>query len=262
VTEVRCGDGGDGPIEAGPAPAVTLVNEAARRRVFVIEDVQWVDDALQPVHLFDLQEFRDLFSAEQLAADVELHVGEQCILFSDIVGSTRFYESHGDSRAFAAVKRHFRAIYEEVGRHRGVVVKTIGDAAMAAFADPADAVRAALGVQRRFGAGGEHEGLRVRISLNQGPCIAVNLNSGIDYFGRTVNLAAKLQAWASAGQIVFPAALRDDPRLAALLDAEQPSLEELAATLPSATEPIAICRWDTDGIAAQQAGAPPSAAFY
>ncbi|WP_437485520.1 hypothetical protein WME75_01080 [Sorangium sp. So ce1014] len=55
-------------------------------------------------------------------------------------------------------------------------------------------------------------GLRLRLSLNRGSCLAVNLNKGSDYFGRTVNLAAKLRGFAGAGQIPFPASFRDDPR--------------------------------------------------
>jgi class 3 adenylate cyclase len=243
---VTIGEDWDESIEAGPAPTVTLVNTSDQRRVFVIEDVRWVDDALRPVHLFNLQEFRDLFSAERLAADVQIQIGEQAILFSDIVGSTRFYERHGDTAAFAAVKQHFRQVYDEVRRHRGVVVKTIGDAAMAAFIEPSDALRAALGLQRRFRAGGEHDGFRLRISLNFGSCVAVNLNSGIDYFGRTVNLAAKLQSCVSSGQIAFPAAMRNDARVEELVEALKPHFEEILLELPSLGEPISVCRLDTD----------------
>lgn len=78
-----------------------------------------------------------------------------------------------------------------------------------------------------------------------GACIAVNLSHGIDYFGSTVNLAAKLQACVSSGQIAFPAALRGDARVRAALDEEQASLEEIELTLPSVGEPILVCRWDT-----------------
>lgn len=214
----------------------------------MIEDLQWTDDALRPAHLFNLPEFRDIFAAEHLAPDVQLHVGEQTILFSDMVGSTRFYLRHGDAVAFGAVQRHFREVFDEIEGDRGVVVKTMGDAVMAAFFDPADAIRAARGLQRRFpGEATESsaEGIRLRVSLSAGACIAVNLSHGIDYFGRTVNLAAKLQACVTSGQIAFPAALREDPRFEAALTQQRASLEEIELTLPSGGEPILVCRWDT-----------------
>lgn len=242
ASAVTLGDDGDERLEAGPATTMTFINTSERRRVFVIEDVRWVDDALRPVHLFNLQEFRDLFSAERLGADVQLQVGKQAILFSDIIGSTWFYERHGDAAAFAAVKRHFRAVYDEVQRNRGVIVKTIGDAAMAAFVEPSHALRAALGLQRRFREGEEHDGLRLRISLNYGSCIAVNLNSGIDYFGKTVNVAAKLQRCVSSGQIAFPASLRDDAHVDKLVAELGLHLEEILLDLPSIGEPISVCR--------------------
>ncbi|WP_437813912.1 DUF5939 domain-containing protein [Sorangium sp. So ce1078] len=229
----------------GPSPAVTLVNEGQERRTFVIEDVRWADDALRPAALFDLQEFRDLFAFEYLAGDVQIQVGEQTILFSDIVGSTRFYERRGDARAFAAVKRHFHEVHAAVRSSRGVVVKTMGDAVMAAFRDPGDALQAAFALQERFHPDRSDLGLRLRISLNRGSCLAVNLNKGIDYFGRTVNLAAKLQGFAGAGQILFPASFRDDPRARQALEAQNIPVQELTLDLPFLDEPLDVCRLDT-----------------
>jgi class 3 adenylate cyclase len=245
-----------GPAQVAPSPEVTITNASHRQHAFIIEDVQWVDDAVRPAQLFNLQAFRDLFATEYLAADVQLSVGEQAILFSDIVGSTGFYETHGDAKAFAEVKRHFHEVYEEVKRHRGAVVKTIGDAAMAAFHDPLDALQAAAGLHRRFGAG-KGSGLRIRITINVGSCIAVNLNSNIDYFGQAVNVAAKLQACVKAGQIVFPARLRADPRIEALLAAEQAHIEYIAFEMPSIARPIDVCRWDLS-MASPDGGVPSS----
>jgi class 3 adenylate cyclase len=180
---------------------------------FVIEEEAWAADALLPVHLFNMQDFRDLFSEEYLAAGVRLHVGEQTILFSDIVGSTRLYAQAGDPAAFIEVKKHFAQIYERVAAHSGVVVKTIGDAVMAAFSDPTSAIAAAADIHLRFpGPGrGAPSSIQLRISIHTGPCIAVNLNSGIDYFGGTVNTAAKLQRCAGAGETALSEAVHRAP---------------------------------------------------
>jgi len=208
-------------IEVGPDPVFALRAPAGGDEVFVIEEEAWDGDALLPVHLFNMQEFRDLFSEESLAAGVKLHVGEQTILFSDIVGSTRLYAESGDPAAFAEVKKHFAVIYGQVAAHGGVVVKTIGDAVMAAFSDPVQAIEAAHAIHVRFPGpgGGAPTAVRLRISIHTGPCIAVNLNSGIDYFGGTVNTAAKLQRCAGAGESALSEAVQRAPGVAEALRA-------------------------------------------
>jgi class 3 adenylate cyclase len=203
--------------EVGPEP-VFVLRAPTGEETFVVEEEQWDDDALLPVHLFNMQDFRDLFSEEYLAAGVRLYVGEQTILFSDIVGSTRLYAETGDPGAFIEVKRHFAKIYERVAAHSGVVVKTIGDAVMAAFSDPKNAIAAAHDIHLGFpGASGAGSSVRLRISIHTGPCIAVNLNSGIDYFGGTVNTAAKLQRCAGAGEAALSEAVQRAPGVAEAL---------------------------------------------
>jgi len=231
-------------------PAVELVNDTTEMQAFLIEDVTWADEALRPVDLFNLQEFRDLFSDEYVASDVQLSVGEQTILFTDIVGSTRFYATRGDPEAFMQVKRHFTEVFEVVRRHHGAVVKTIGDAAMAAFSSPVDALRAARDIHACFPAGREDTPVRVRASINTGPCIAVRLNSNIDYFGNTVNTAAKLQGCVGAGQIAFSEATRRAAGVDQLLADEGVVPELVELDLAALGGKIAVHRWDTNPAAA------------
>jgi class 3 adenylate cyclase len=221
---VRWGpEGAPDASEVGPAPVFELSAGASGQR-FVVEEPAWDGEALQPVHLFNLQEFRDLFTEQYLGAGVQLNVGEQTVLFTDIVGSTRLYAEVGDPTAFVAVKGHFAEIYQVVRAQGGAVVKTIGDAVMAAFSDPTAAVKAAGEIHRRFpaapaGQNGAGHGLRLRVSINTGPCIAVNLNSGIDYFGGTVNAAAKLQRCANAGEVALADSVLRAPGVTACLAA-------------------------------------------
>lgn len=155
----------------------------------------------------------------------------------------RFYRERGDPEAFVQVKRHFAAIFDEVARHRGAVVKTIGDAVMAAFVDGTDAIRAAAAIQRRFPPG---HTLRLRASIHLGPCIAVNLNSGIDYFGSTVNLSAKLQACAEAGEVAFSKRLYEAPGVAEALAALNARIEPAELAIAALDEPMRLCRWVVD----------------
>jgi len=188
-------------VTVAPKLAIKLDNPEKTARCFVLEELRWHSDALKPGAIFALPEFRDLFSEEYLAVDVKLDLGQQTIVFTDIVGSTRFYEMCGDARAFKDVRAHFKEIDDIVRQTGGIVVKTIGDAVMSAFTTPHSAVDAAVAIQNRFPPQESADAIRVRVSAHTGPVIAVSLNTGIDYFGNTVNFAAKLQARAGAGQI-------------------------------------------------------------
>ena len=84
--------------------------------------------------------------------------------------------------------------------HDGAVVKTIGDAVMASFGDPADAVKAALAMQARDRC--DHE-LVLKLGIHVGPSVVVTLNDRLDYFGSTVNMAARLQGQSQGGDIVL-----------------------------------------------------------
>jgi class 3 adenylate cyclase len=226
-----------------PNPTLELHNDGAEPRDFVVERAQWSDEAVRPGDLLSLREFRDIFSEDFLAHDVQLAVGMQTLLFTDIVGSTRFYATRGDAQAFIQVRKHFAEIFEEVAAHEGVVVKTIGDAVMAAFVDAAAGVRAAHAIQQHFPAQREDLDIRIRISLNRGSCIAVRFNADIDYFGNAVNLAAKLQGSAEAGQIAISKSVAEAPGVATALADLEVELERLTVDLPAIGGEVAVLRW-------------------
>lgn len=230
-------------LTAHPTATIELVNDASEPRTFTIEETSWRDHALRAGQLLSLQEFRDLFSDDYIRSDVRLGVGEQTLLFTDVVGSTAFYASRGDPAAFVEIKKHFDEVFAIVGEHRGAVVKTIGDAVMATFVDPVDAVRASHAIHRTFHPARDDTPIRLRISLNTGPCIAVRLNANADFFGGTVNVAAKLQALAEGYQIAMSDATYHAPGVRQLLDelgAELEILEYRSSALP---EPIGVRRW-------------------
>jgi class 3 adenylate cyclase len=181
------------------------VPSASERTTFTIAEAAWHDHALRAAQLLGFQDFRDLFSEEYIGADVRLGVGEQTLLFTDVVGSTAFCAERGDPAAFIEIKRHFDEVFAIVRAHRGAVVKTIGDAVM-------DAVKASKEIHHAFHPSRADTPIRVRISLNTGPCIAVRLNANADFFGGTVYVAAKLQALAEGYQIAMSEATYRSPR--------------------------------------------------
>jgi class 3 adenylate cyclase len=230
-------------IPASPGATIELVNDGSAPGTFTIQQARWNDHALRAGHLLSFQDFRDLFSEDYIGADVRLGVGEQTLLFTDVVGSTAFYASRGDPAAFIEIKKHFDEVFAIVGANRGAVVKTIGDAVMASFVDPVDAVRTSRQIHDAFHPGRTDTPIRLRVSLNTGPCIAVRLNANADFFGGTVNVAAKLQALAEGYQIAMSDATYRSPGVAAYLAEQGAELEPLSYTSKALPEPVGVRRW-------------------
>lgn len=208
--------------------SVTLHNRTLRPLTLVLEQRPWVRDALTADRVTAMQAFRDLFSDQVLRPGDEVEVTRICLLFSDLQGSTALYGAIGDARAYHLVREHFAFLAAIVRENNGAVVKTIGDAIMAAFADPADAVRAALAIQdkvERFNAARSGEGIVIKVGIHEGPSIAVTLNGRLDYFGSTVNMAARLQGRSRGGDVVLSRNLAEDPAVVPLLTALNPQVE-------------------------------------
>jgi class 3 adenylate cyclase len=158
--------------------------------------------------LVTTQAFRDLFRAESIPSQGGLGLKSLTVLFTDLKGSTELYSRMGDMRAYGLVGEHFGLLRDVVAMHSGAVVKTIGDAVMASFATPAPALEAAMMMNREIAKAGE---LELKIGLHAGPCIAVDLNERLDYFGQTVNIAARVQGIADSREIVCTDPVRDAP---------------------------------------------------
>jgi class 3 adenylate cyclase len=113
---------------------------------------------------------------------------------------------------------HFDVLREAIAQENGALVKTIGDAVMAVFRRPAGALRAFLKAQQVLASPPEgRRPLLLKVGIHTGPCIAVTLNGRLDYFGCTVNLAARLEGLSSGGDVVISEAVHADPEIAELL---------------------------------------------
>jgi class 3 adenylate cyclase len=264
-TEINWAGGGfpallldDQTIAAGPpSPAgrIDLVNRGARERTFIVEDRTWVKDALTADRVTSMQAFRDLFSDAALRPGDDVAIGRVALMFTDLKGSTGLYQRIGDARAFHLVREHFAFLAETVRAHDGAIVKTIGDAVMASFVKPADAVAAALTVQRRVVAfnqahrgesgDGVTDGIVIKLGVHCGPCIAVTLNGRIDYFGGTVNMAARLQGLSRGGDVVLSPAVAADHEVAALIAPLAPGRE--SAQLKGFDAPVPFLRVEAPG---------------
>ena len=219
-----------GTIEMRPGPLRLSLENRTDRRVL---PALWV--AAEPLHrllgkrrpfltakrLLTNQTFRDIYRTDTLDVDQRLKITSLTFLFTDLKGSTALYERVGDLVAYDLVRQHFHILYEVVAAETGAVVKTIGDAVMATFQTPDRALAAALRMREemtRINAERHNEDLLLKIGIHEGPCLAVTLNNSQDYFGQTVNMAARVQGLASSRAIFVTKSVVEDEKSAKILE--------------------------------------------
>jgi class 3 adenylate cyclase len=140
-----------------------------------------------PKHLEELERFRRAIT----------------VMFTDIKGSTEYFERFGDVAGLAMVHECNAMLRQKVESHGGRVIKMIGDAVMAVFEDNDQSVRAAIAMQRRLqkeNGSRKHDGqILVRIGLHHG----MGIVKSDDVFGDVVNVASRVESIAQPEQIVI-----------------------------------------------------------
>ena len=218
-------------------------NDTDRAFHFVVEDRSWTRDALTGERVIAMPVFRRLCPEQLLRPGDDVEIGRIAIVFTDLQGSTRLYDELGDAAAFRLVRDHFAFLSAWVERHNGFIVKTVGDAVMAAFHDPADAVRAVLSIQgevARFNRGRSDAGIVLKLGLHVGSCIAVTAGSLLDYFGSAVNTASRLEHECRGGEVIISAATLADPEAREALGGR--AVSEDSAVLRGLSEPVRFVR--------------------
>jgi adenylate cyclase len=181
--------------------------------VLSLDQVGWSEDILTAARVTNWQEFRDLFAHEVISPAEDITVGSQVVLFTDLRGSTAMYRSIGDAPAYALVRDHFTILTEVVRNHHGTVVKTIGDAVMACFSHVDEALEAVREMNRKLAKEIPTVPLTLKASLHAGPCLAVNANDRLDFFGTTINLAARMVSCCQGGDLVVSDELYQRPEM-------------------------------------------------
>ncbi|MCB9109737.1 MAG: adenylate/guanylate cyclase domain-containing protein [Anaerolineales bacterium] len=204
-------------LKIGLSPRIRLFNDTDFTQTFQLERVTWSDQAATAADVTTLQVFRDLFSNEVLRVGEEISVGSMTLMFTDLRNSTKMYREIGDAPAFGKVREHFDILEQAVAKEDGSIVKTMGDAVMAAFRNPGSAVRAIWNVQSELAARGVPL-LTIKVGIHHGPCIVVNLNERLDYFGSTVNIAARMPHFSSGGELILSSEIRYDPDVTSFLE--------------------------------------------
>ena len=208
---------GDEPAVA-PDGVLNIVRVGPDAGVVVLERVAWSDQSVTAAAVTSRQIFRDLFSQEILRQGERISVGAITIVFTDLKNSTQLYRDIGDAPAFGRVLGHFDTIKAAVADEGGCIVKTMGDAVMASFTNPAGALRAMRRAQASLAAPEKaRTAFALKCSIHQGPCLAINQNERLDYFGTTVNVGARLCALSTGSDIVVSGQVLNDPEVAALV---------------------------------------------
>ncbi len=178
--------------------------------------------------LLTTQTFRELFRTEVINSSEGIAVKDITFLFTDLKGSTAMYDQIGDPKAYFLVRQHFDTLSQAIADKSGAVVKTIGDAVMAAFENPANAVDAALTMIEKIEAFNQNisQPLYLKVGIHKGHSIAVTLNDRLDYFGQTVNIAARVQNLADANEIYVSSDVYNAPGVGETLRAHHVTPEQ------------------------------------
>jgi class 3 adenylate cyclase len=148
-----------------------------------------------------------LFGDEVLSQRERLQIAAVTTLFTDITGSTQMYERLGDALAYNIVRDHFDILFQSIEDQGGRIVKTIGDAVMASFITSQQAIKSIVefldGIERYNKSREDNKYVYLKIGVHRGPAILVNLNGSLDYFGSTINKAARIQGLSGSCQITF-----------------------------------------------------------
>jgi class 3 adenylate cyclase len=224
---------------------LAIRNESDKPLVFVVENRNWARDALTGERVIAMPAFRRLAPEQLLRPGDNAEIGWIAIMFTDLKGSTELYEALGDAPPYNLVRDHFSFLSDRVQRNHGFVVKTVGDAVMAAFSRPDHGVRAALAIQddvASFNAarGASATPIVLKLGLHAGPCIAVTTGDVLDYFGATVNVAARLEHECHGGEVIVSEDVAGDSETAAAL-ADRKQIVE-TAMLRGVSAPIRFVR--------------------
>jgi class 3 adenylate cyclase len=213
-------------LQLATTSTLELQNTTEAEQLLVLERTAWNDQAATAAEVTALQVFRDLFSSEALRPGEQISVGTLTVLFTDLRNSTKLYREIGDATAFGRVMNHFDVLKKEIADENGAMVKTIGDAVMAVFRSPAAALRAMLRAQQFLAAPPEGTmPLTLKAGIHTGPCIAVTLNERLDYFGSTINMAARLEGLSTGNDVIISDQVHDDAEVRELIGAAVNNLE-------------------------------------
>jgi class 3 adenylate cyclase len=214
-----------------------LTNDEDHELVVRVERTAPRAEALTAARASALALFRELFPGEVLSPGQLVSVASTTLLVTDLDQADRLYQQLGEAQAFGLLHALFRLLDESVRREGGALVKTVGEGAVAAFTEPAAAVRVGLELPAQVAraltgpSGAIDLAGRLRVGIHCGPAMAATINDHLDYYGATVRQAAQLPRFIRGGEMVLTQSVAGNPQVAALLRGRGLTLEVLPENL-------------------------------
>jgi formylglycine-generating enzyme required for sulfatase activity/class 3 adenylate cyclase len=143
-----------------------------------------------------------LQARREIDEELRRHKTRQTVLFTDIVGSTTYFDRYGDTEGLLLLYHHDALVTGTVEEYQGVVIKTIGDSVMAEFADPFTAVHAAIAIQRLLLHHNQSLDRNKRLQIRIGIHTGFGFKRANDLFGDIVNVAARITKRSGPAQIL------------------------------------------------------------
>lgn len=191
-------------VKIAEDPNLSFKNTSSQTQLMTLEKQAWSTRRVSAAQATSSQLFRDLFSNEVLRRGEKISVDNLTFMFTDLFDSTGMYNKEGDNKAVGQVINHFEILQQAITDENGALVKTIGDSVMAVFCSPDQALRAYLRAQNMLSQDERFtDKFHLKAGIHSGSCVAVNLNSRIDYFGSTVNIASRFVDDASENEVIL-----------------------------------------------------------
>jgi len=220
-----------------------------RIQKLLVDDPPSLGRFLSGKELLNNQTFRELFNIQNLAPDLKLNIRSLTLLFTDLKGSTALYDQEGDVVAYRLIRSHFNVLFKAVKDNTGAVIKTMGDAVMAAFSRPEDGVQAAVAMMKEINSIKAAPGIPqdfsfgLKIGLHEGHALTINNNGSLDYFGQMVNISARVQGLADAGEIWVSDDMMSFPETSKVLKKAGYQQEEKTVALKGVGEAARVYRF-------------------
>lgn len=167
---------------------IHLCNDSASDQQVRIERTVDRHDALSAAKASAMALFRELFPGEVLSSDQIVSVAHITVMQIKLHEAQRLYETLGDGPAFSKVRATLDRVIRTVKEHSGALVKMIGEGALASFADPLHAFRAAIEL---IDSASTTE-VKLSIAVHSGAAMVATLDDRLDYFGKTLKSLEQL----------------------------------------------------------------------
>jgi Family of unknown function (DUF5939) len=186
-----------------PHPTLLFDNGTNREQLVIMERTAWSDQVVTAAELSTLPLFRELFGSQAVTPGEEVSVGSLTAVVFGMGGSAA---GSGEANPLA------QSIKEAIDYEQGTLVRFDGDDAIAVFARPLSAMRAAVNLHVDLSPSGANE--QIRIGLHHGPCIATLVDNKINYLGSTISLAQRITKNTPRGCIVLTSNVSSDAHAA------------------------------------------------